>query len=191
MSENLGTKVTEYFDCAVRLSASGLDARQLSEFAESQMPRSGIGEVPWSTPLSPDQLAELAQSGKVEFVTARMMLAADGEPPLIGIGALIRDTHSYPAPRMIIVVENPSRGQGFGSRIAKELLARVKPGETVQVEVQQEPSGRSRVAGFFKALGFECVDDNYRTGKVPRYAGGILAETVERKFALYAFEKPA
>jgi hypothetical protein len=118
MSRSLETQVTEFFDCEVRLSTSRLDAQQLREFADSQMPRTGIGAVPWSTPLSSDQLTELAATGKAEFVIAHMMLAADGEPPLIGIGALIRDPDNYPNPRMIIVIESESRGQGLGKRIA-------------------------------------------------------------------------
>ena len=50
MSKSLETQVTEFYDCEVRLSASRLDAQQLREFADTQMPRTGIGEVPWSTP---------------------------------------------------------------------------------------------------------------------------------------------
>lgn len=191
MSTNLGTQVTEYFDCAVRLSASRLDAQQLRKFADNQMPRTGIGAVPWSTPLSSDQLTELAATGKAEFVTARMMLAADGEPPVIGIGALIRDPNNYSTPRMIIVVESQSRGQGIGIRIANELLDRLDRGETVQVEVQQEPLSQRRIAGFFENLGFECVEKNYRIGNVPEYVGGVLERTVQRNFSLYAFTKGA
>lgn len=191
MTKNLGTHVTEYFDCAVRLSESRLDAQQLREFADTQMPRTGLGAVPWSTPLSSDQLTELADSGKAEFVTARMMLAADAEPPLIGIGALIRDPDRYPTARMIIVVESQSRGQGTGIRIAKDLINLLHPGETVQVEVQQANTNRRRVARFFENLGFECVNENYRTGEVPEYKGGVMFGSVQRQFALYAFTKPA
>jgi len=187
MTQNLGTQVTEYFDCAVSLSSSRLDARQLGDFADAQMPRTGIGAVPWSTPLSSDQLTELAANGKAEFVTARMMLAADGEPPLIGIGALIRDPENYPAPRMIIVVEGQSRGQGFGNRIAQELMARLEPGETVHVEVQQAATPMRRVARFFESLGFECLEENYRIGSVPEYKNGKLVGMIERNFALYSF----
>lgn len=189
MTENLGTQVTEYFDCVVRLSSSQPDAQQLREFAETQMPRTGLGAVPWSTPLSTAQLTDLAAAGKAEFVTARMMLAADGEPPLIGIGALIRDSDNYPHPRLIIVVETQSRGQGTGIRIAKELLDRLEPGETAQVEVQQANTSRRRVARFFENLGFECVDDNYRSGEVPEYKSGIQVGTVIRKFSLYAYTR--
>lgn len=189
MSKTLETQVTEFFDCEVRLSATRLDAQLLSEFADRQMPRTGIGEVPWSTPLSCDQLAELAATGKAEFVTAHMMLPADGQPPLIGIGALIRDPDNYPNPRMIIVIENESRGQGLGNRIANELLNRLNPGETVQAEVQQESSTKRRTAKFFEKLGFKCVEENYRTGNVPEYVGGAFAGTVQRNFALYEFFK--
>jgi len=191
MSRILETEVTEFFDCEVRLSATKLDARQLREFADTQMPRTGIGAVPWSTPLSSDQLTELAVTGKAEFVTAHMMLAADGEPPLIGIGVLIRDPDNYPYPRMIIVVESESRGQGFGKRIANELLHRLNPGETVQVEVQQELTPQRRRAKFFEKLGFKCVEERHRTGDVPEFIGGNLVGTVQKNFALYAFTKGA
>lgn len=191
MLTNLKTQVTEYFDCAVRLSTSRLDARQLREFADAQMPRTGIGAVPWSTPLSSDQLTELAATGKAEFITARMMLAADAEPPLIGIGALIRDPDNYPTPRLIIVVEAQSRGQGIGTRIANELLARLNPAETVQAEVQQAASTRRRIARFFEHLGFECVEENHRSGNVPEYVAGIRVGIIERSFALYAFAREA
>lgn len=189
MPKSLDAQVTEFFDCKVRLSATRLDAQLLREFADKQMPRTGIGEVPWSTPLSSDQLAELAVTGKAEFVTAHMMLPADGEPPLIGIGALIRDPDNYPKPRMIVVIENESRGQGLGHRIANELLNRLNPGETVQVEVQQEPSTKRRAEKFFEKLGFKCVEENYRTGNIPEYVGGAFAGTVQRNFALYEFSK--
>ncbi len=189
MSRSLETQVTEFFDCDVRLSATRLDAQLLREFADTQMPRTGVGAVPWSTPLSSDQLTELAATGKAEFVTAHMMIAADAEPPLIGIGVLIRDPDNYPNPRMIIVVESESRGQGLGNRIANELLDRLNPGETVQAEVQQEPSIKRRTARFFEKLGFECVEENHRTGNVPKYVGGAFAGTVQRNFALYAFTK--
>ena len=191
MSRNLGTQVTDYFDCAVRLSSSRLDALQLRKFADAQMPGNGIGEVPWSTPLSSDQLSQLATDGKAEFVTAQMMLAADCEPPLLGIGALIRDPDNYPVPRMIIVVESDSRGQGIGVRIANEIINRLKPGEAIQAEVQQENSTHRRIARFFENLGFECVDENHRTGNVPEYVAGTLAGTVQKKFALYQCIKPA
>ncbi len=189
MSRSLETQVTEFFDCEVRLSASRLDAQQLREFADTQMPRTGIGAVPWSTPLSSDQLTELAATGKAEFVTAHMMLAADGEPPLIGIGALIRDPDNYPNPRMIIVIESESRGQGLGKRIANELLGRLNPGETVEVEVQQALTTQQRRARFFEKLGFKCVEERHRTGDIPEFVGGAFVGTVKKKFALYAFTK--
>jgi len=189
MSRSLETQVTEFFDCEVRLSTSRLDAQQLREFADSQMPRTGIGAVPWSTPLSSDQLTELAATGKAEFVIAHMMLAADGEPPLIGIGALIRDPDNYPNPRMIIVIESESRGQGLGKRIANELLGRLNPGETVEVEVQQALTTQQRRARFFEKLGFKCVEERHRTGDVPEFVGGALVGTVQKNFALYAFTK--
>ena len=191
MSRSLETQVTEFFDCEVRLSASRLDAQQLREFADAQMPRTGIGAVPWSTPLSSDQLTELAATGKAEFVTAHMMLAADGEPPLIGIGALIRDPDNYPNPRMIIVIESESRGQGLGMRIANELLGRLNPGETVEVEVQQALTTQQRRARFFEKLGFKCVEERHRTGDVPEFVGGAYVGTVQKNFALYAFTKGA
>jgi len=191
MSKSLETQVTEFFDCDVRLSVSRLEARQLSAFADSQMPRTGIGAVPWSTPLSSNQLAELAANGKAEFVTAHMMLAADGEPPLIGIGALIRDPDNYPYPRMIIVIESESRGQGLGKRIANELLRRLNAGETVQVEVQQSSTNQRRRARFFEKLGFECVEEKHRTGDVPEFVGGAHVGNVQKIFSLYAFTKSA
>jgi len=189
MLRSLETLETEFFDCDVRLSASQLDARQLKEFASSQMPRSGIGAVPWSTPLSADQLSELTKAGKAEFVSAHMMLAADGEPPLVGIGALIRDPEQYQNPRMIIVVESESRGQGFGKRIANELLRRLQPGETVQVEVQEALTKQRRRARFFESLGFTCDEEVYRVGEVPRYTDGVPDGTVQKKFALYSFTR--
>ncbi len=189
MSRSLETQVTEFFDCEVRLSASRMDAQQLREFADTQMPRTGIGAVPWSTPLSSDQLTELAATGKAEFVTAHMMLAADGEPPLIGIGALIRDPDNYPNPRMIIVIESESRGQGLGKRIANELLGRLNPGETVEVEIQQALTTQQRRARFFEKLGFKCVEERHRTGDVPEFVGGAIVGTVQKNFALYAFTK--
>jgi GNAT superfamily N-acetyltransferase len=155
------------------------------------MPRTGIGAVPWSTPLSSDQLVELAETGKAEFVTAHMMLAADAEPPLIGIGALIRDPSTYPYPRMIIVVDSESRGQGLGKRIANELIRHLRPGETVQVEVQQALTAQRRRARFFESLGFECIDEIYRSAEVPEYLGGKLVGTVNKNFALYSFTKQA
>jgi GNAT superfamily N-acetyltransferase len=191
MHRSLETQVTEFFDCEVRLSASRLDAQQLRDFADAQMPRSGIGAVPWSTPLSSDQLVELAETGKAEFVTANMMLAADAEPPLIGIGALVRDIDSYPHPRMIIVVDSESRGQGLGKRIANELLRRLKIGEIVQVEVQQALTPLRRRERFFESLGFECIEEKHRIGEVPEYSGGSLAGTVQKNFALYSFTKEA
>lgn len=187
MSISLEPQVAEFCDYDVRLSATRLDAQLLSEFADTQMPRTGIGAVPWSTPLSSEQLTELVSTGKAEFVTAHMMIAADAEPPLIGIGALIRDPDNYPNPRMIIVVECESRGQGLGNRIANELLAKLDPGETVQVEVQQESSTKRRTAIFFEKLGFECVEENHRTGNVPEYVGGVFTGTVQRNCALYTF----
>jgi predicted GNAT family N-acyltransferase len=189
MSKILETLETEFFDCEVRLSASQLDAQQLNEFAGSQMPRTGIGAVPWSTPLSADQLFELTEAGKAEFVSAHMMLAADGEPPLIGIGALIRDPDQYQHSRMIIVVESESRGQGFGKRIANELLRRLQPGETVQVEVQEALTKQRRRARFFENLGFKCDKEVYRIGDVPRYTDGALEGTVQKNFALYSFTR--
>jgi len=185
----LETQVTEFFDCEVRLSASRLDAKQLSDFADTQMPRTGIGAVPWSTPLSSSQLAELAANGKAEFVTAHMILAADGEPPLIGIGALIRDPDNYTNPRMIIVIESESRGQGLGKRIANELIRRLDPGETVQVEVQQSSTTQRRRARFFEKLGFKCVKEDHRTGDVPEFVSGTLVGIVEKNFSLYEFTK--
>jgi len=187
MSKSLETLETEFFDCEVRLSASQLDAQQLREFAASQMPRTGIGAVPWSTPLSADQLSELTEAGKAEFVSAHMMLAADGEPPLIGIGALIRDPDQYQYPRMIIVIESESRGQGFGKRIANELLRRLQPGEMVQVEVQEALTTQRRRARFFENLGFKCDEEVYRIGDVPKYKDGALEGTVKKRFALYSF----
>jgi len=188
MSKSLETLETEFFDCEVRLSASQLDAQQLREFAASQMPRTGIGAVPWSTPLSADQLSELTEAGKAEFVSAHMMLAADGEPPLIGIGALIRDPDQYQYPRMIIVIESESRGQGFGKRIANELLRRLQPGEMVQVEVQEALTTQRRRARFFENLGFKCDEEVYRIGDVPKYKDGALEGTVKKRFALYSCE---
>lgn len=189
MAKRLDMYVTEFYDCEVSLSASPLDARQLGEFADSQMPRTGIGEVPWSTPLSSAQLTELAETGKAEFVCARMMLASVQEPLLIGIGALIRDPDNYQNPRMIIVVETESRGQGLGLRIANELLGRLEPGEVVNVEVQQKESTPNRTARFFERLGFECVEENYRTGNVSEYIRGDLVGTVPTNFSLYEFTK--
>ena len=189
MSRSLDTQVTEFFDCEIRLSASRLDAQQLRDFADSQMPRTGIGAVPWSTPLSSNQLIGLAATGKAEFITAHMMLAADAEPPLIGIGALIRDIDKYPNPRMIIVVDSDSRGQGLGKRILIELMRRLKFGETVQVEVQQALTTQRRRARFFENLGFNCVEEKYRTGEIPEFMGGVLIGTVRKNFALYSFAK--
>ena len=189
MFEILETQVTEFFDCEVRLSATRLDARQFREFADAQMPGTGIGEVPWSTPLSSDQLSELAATGEAEIVTERMMLAAIGEPPVIGVGVLIRSPDIYPTPRLIIVVDSETRGLGIGSRIAKELLARLIPGETVEAEVQRELSAQRRTARFFERLGFKCVNERYRTGDVPEYVSGTFKGTVQRNFALYAFTR--
>lgn len=193
MSRSLDIQTTEFFDCDIRLSVSRLvsrlDAQQLGNFADAQMPRTGIGAVPWSTPISSDRLVALAEAGKAEFVTAHMMLAADAEAPLIGIGALIRDSDNYPHPRMIIVVDSESRGQGLGKRIAKELLRRLTIGETVQVEVQEALTAKRRRARFFENLGFECIDENYRVGDVPEFEGGTLVGTVRKNFALYAFIK--
>ena len=191
MSRSLETQSTEFFDCAIKLSASPLDARQLGVFADTQMPRTGIGAVPWSTPLSSDQLIELAKTGKAEFITAHMMLAADAEPPLIGIGALIRDPDSYPHPRMIIVVDIESRGQGLGTRIAHELFRRLDPGETVQVEVQQAITTQRRRERFFKKLGFRCIQEKHRTGDVPEFVSGAQVGTVKKEFDLYSFTKEA
>ncbi|MDO8861559.1 GNAT family N-acetyltransferase [Haliea sp. E1-2-M8] len=190
MTQSLDMYVTEFYDCEVNLSASPLDARQLAEFADSQMPRTGIGEVPWSTPLSSAQLTALTENGKAEFVSARMMLASVQEPVLVGIGALIRDPDTYQNPRMIIVVEIESRGQGLGLRIANELLGRLDPGEAVHVEVQERLSTPNRTARFFARLGFECVEENYRTGNVSEYIKGDLVGTVPTKFSLYEFTKP-
>lgn len=189
MPKNLEIQATEFYDCEVILSKSRLNAQQLGEFTDAQMPRTGIGAVPWSTPISSSELAELAATGKAEFITVRMMIACDGEHPLIGIGALIRDADNYPNPRMIIVVDSESRGQGIGNRIANELLDRVNPGETVQAEVQQDPSTQRRRVRFFEKLGFECVVENHRTGDVPEYVGGVMVGTVKRNFSLYAFTK--
>lgn len=187
MYQCLDVQVSEFYDCEVSLSDSPLSAQHLAEFADTQMPRTGIGEVPWSTPLSSAQLTELTKNGKAEFVSARMMLASVQEPPLIGIGALIRDPDNYTHPRMIIVVETESRGQGLGLRIAKELLRRLKPGETVQVEVQQKASTPNRTASFFEKLGFACVEENYRTGNIAKYERGELIGTVPTNFSLYEF----
>lgn len=191
MSISLETQATEFFDCEIRLSASHLDAQRLGNFADSQMPRTGIGAVPWSIPLSSDQLVELAENGKAEFVTAHMMLAADAESPLIGIGALIRDADNYPHPRMIIVVDIESRGQGIGKRIANELLRRLNIGETVQVEVQQALTTQRRRARFFENLGFKCVEEEYRTGSIPEFVDGAIVNTVQKSFDLYSFTKDA
>ncbi len=188
MTQSLEIQVTEYFDCDVSLSHSPLDARQLAEFADTQMPRTGIGEVPWSTPLSAAQLTELTQNGKAEFVSAHMMLASV-EEPLLGIGALIRDPDNYPKPRMIIVIETESRGQGLGLRIANELIRRLQPGEAVQVEVQQNDSAPTRAARFFEKLGFECVEEFYRTGNVSNYVRGERVGTIPTDFSLYEYRK--
>ena len=189
MPESLETQSTEFFDCKIELSESPIDAQQLGIFADTQMPRTGIGAVPWSTPLSSEQLIELAKTGKAEFITAHMMLAADAEPPLVGIGALIRDPDKYPHPRMIVVVDNEFRGQGLGTRIANELCRRLNPGETVQVEIQQANTTQRRREKFFKKLGFKCVQENYRVGDVPEFVGGDLVGTVKRAFGLYSFTK--
>lgn len=189
MTRSLENQATEFFDCEIRLSASRLDAQQLRKFADSQVPRTGIGAVPWSTPLSSERLVQLAETGKAEFITAHMMLAADAEPPLIGIGALIRDPENYPTPRMIIVVDSESRGQGLGKRIANELLNQLSVGESVQVEVQQAITTQRRREKFFESLGFRCVDENYRSGKIPQYEGGVLVGEVEKNFGLYSYTK--
>jgi len=189
MSKQLDIQATEFYDCDVKLSSSRLDAQQLGAFTEAQMPRTGIGAVPWSTPISPEQLSELASAGKAEFVTARMMLAYDGDNPLVGIGALVRDEDNYRNPRMIIVVDSESRGQGLGNRIAHELLNRLESGETVEAEVQRDPSSQGRRARFFLNFGFECIDENYRTGDVNEYKSGVFIGSVVRMFALYALTK--
>lgn len=188
-TRSLNTVDSEFFDYEVKLSTSFLDAHQLKEFADAQMPKTGVGTVPWSTPLSSDQLIELAAKGKAEFITARMMLASVPELPLLGIGALIRDPDNYPTPRMIIVVESEFRQQGLGLRIAKELLRRLSPGEAVQAEVQRGLKTPRRTAYFFERLGFQCVEENYRTGNVPEYVDGILSGMVERNFSLHEFTK--
>lgn len=107
-----------------------------------------------------------------------MMLAADAVPPLIGIGALIRDPDSYSYPRLIIVVDSESRGQGLGTRIAKELCRLLDSGETVQVEVQQAITTQRRRQRFFEKLGFKCIEEMYRTGEVPEFLGGARVGTV-------------
>ncbi|MCB1689552.1 MAG: GNAT family N-acetyltransferase [Halioglobus sp.] len=187
MLRTLEVQATEFYDCNIKLSRTRLDALQLRTFADAQMPATGIGEVPWSTPLSSDQLCELAVSGRAEFVTAHMMLAADAEPPLIGTGVLIRSPDKYPNPRMIIVVDSESRSLGLGSRIANELLKLLNSGETVEAEVQLEHSNQHKTERFFERLGFSCVNKQYRTGYVPEYVDGALKGSVERVFALYAF----
>jgi len=189
MSGSLETQSTEFFDCRIELSASPVDAQQLGVFADTQMPRTGVGAVPWSTPLSSEKLVELANTGKAEFITARMMLAADANPPLIGIGALIRDPDNYPHARMIIVVDNEFRGQGLGTRIANELCRLLKSGETVQVEIQQANTAQRRREKFFTRLGFKCEQEHYRTADVPEYAGGTRVGTVTKDFALYSYTK--
>lgn len=191
MTKNLEMYVTEFFDCEVSLSVSPLDAQQLAEFADAQMPRTGIGEVPWSTPLSAAQLTALTEDGKAEFVSARMMLASIQEPLLVGIGALIRDPDNYTHARMIIVVDTESRGQGLGLRIANELLGRLAPGEIVQVEVQQKASTPNRTAGFFERLGFVCIEEHYRTGNVSNYLKGDFVGTVPTNFSLFEYTRPA
>jgi len=185
----LEPQVTEYFDCQVSLSTNRVEATQLRDFVDAQMPKSGVGEVPWSTPLSSDQLVDLAEKGKVEFVAARMMLAAEATPPMVGFGALVQDSDTYPYPRIIIVVDTHFRGLGLGKRIARELLKQLNAGATVQAEVQHEISGRPKAAAFFEYLGFECVEENHRTGLVPEYANGEYTGTAERQFALYSFVK--
>jgi len=191
MLKTLEIQATEYFDCNVTLSATQLDAQQLREFADAQMPKTGIGEVPWSTPLSSEQLCELAASGKAEFVTAHMMLAADVAPPLIGTGVLIRSPEIYPNPRMIIVVDSESRNQGLGGRIANELIRLLNVGETVEAEVQHGPLAQRKTERFFEGLGFECINDNYRIGYVPEYVNCELKGSVKRNFSLYALTKVA
>ena len=183
----LETQPTEFYDCEIKLSTSRLEAQQLKDFADAQMPRTGVGEVPWSTPLSSAQLSSLAEQGEAEFVTARMMLAADAEPPLIGVGVLIRSPNIYANPRIILVVDGESRGLGIGKRIANELLNLLQPGETVEAEVQLGRSQKRRTARFFEELGFRCVDENYRSGEVPEYVNGLPTGKVQRGFALYAY----
>ncbi|CAA0125445.1 Uncharacterised protein [Halioglobus japonicus] len=191
MLRTLEVQATEFFDCNIKLSETRLDALQLKAFADAQMPATGIGEVPWSTPLSSDQLCELAVSGRAEFVTAHMMLAADAQPPMIGTGVLIRSPEHYANPRLIIVVDSESRSLGLGGRIATELLKRLDVGETVEAEVQLEHANQRKTEGFFERLGFSCVNENYRTGSVPEYVDGSLKGSVQRQFALYAFTRNA
>ncbi len=191
MLRTLEVQPTEFYDCNIKLSATRLDATQLKAFADAQMPATGIGEVPWSTPLSSDQLCELAASGRAEFVTAHMMLAADAEPPLIGTGVLIRSPDKYPNPRMVIVVDSESRSLGLGSRIANELIKLLAAGETVEAEVQLEHPNQHKTERFFERLGFSCVEQHYRTGFVPEYENDALIGSVERHFALYAFTNTA
>jgi GNAT superfamily N-acetyltransferase len=191
MLETLDVQPTEFYDCNIKLSETRLDALQLRAFADAQMPATGVGEVPWSTPLSSDQLCELAVSGRAQFVTAHMMLAADTVPPLIGTGVLIRSPEHYSNPRLIIVVDSESRSLGLGSRIATELLKRLRVGETVEAEVQLEHANRGKTVSFFERLGFSCVDANYRSGTVPEYVDGSLKGSVQRLFALYAYTRSA
>ena len=191
MGGDLGTVATKHFDCTVDLTNSKLDAQQLTGFADTQMPRSGIGEVPWSTPISAEDLAGLAAQGNAEFVTARMQIMGgelSRDQSLVGIGALIRDPKRFEHPRMIIVVETDSRKEGIGTRLANEILERLNSGETVEVEVQTGAANRGPEK-FFERLGFEIVNPSYRSAKVPEYSGGHKIGDVDATFALYSYTK--
>jgi hypothetical protein len=181
-----------HFDCKIELSNSPVTAAALREFSDAQMPRTGVGEMPWSTPLSPETLAAMAEAGKAQLVTARLDIVAEGlfEKPIIGVGALLSDS-AFEHPRLIIVVDKSFRGEHIGSRLARELLARVEAGETVQAEVQNEPSGpNGRPAhGFFKQLGFACANESDRRAEVPEYVGGSVVGKALRSFALFSYTK--
>jgi N-acetylglutamate synthase-like GNAT family acetyltransferase len=137
--------------------------------------------------LSVAQVIKLTEEKKAHFVTARLEVACDGlsELPLVGIGALIKDSKTYNNPRMIIVVDQAMRGEGIGKRIAIELLQLLKNGEVVEAEVQSEISG-NKASQFFEALGFECVEPSYRISEIPEYKSGELIGTRPKVFKLYS-----